>query len=171
MAGEEQVVRVHGTDELRSLADQLREQADGRKRLRQLTTELRRAAKPLATAVKSSVLTIPSNEWNARHGRESLRRNIAKAVTVKVGTRGRKNTGVRVFINPKKMPDGRKGLVKHIEGTPGWTRWRHPVFGRDVWVNQGQNPFFTDAVRPGERLAVEAVDNVLQRVKRDLENG
>lgn len=164
-----QQVRVIGTDELRRLARDLRDEAQGKERLRELTRELRRAARPLAKAAKAAALANPSKGWNAAHGRPSLRAEMSRAVSITAKTKG-KRAGVRVYVNPKRMPSGHKALPKYVEGTVGWTRWRHPVFGNEnVWVQERAHPFFTRAVTPGERNAQRACERVIDRMIRDLE--
>jgi hypothetical protein len=164
------IFKIDGVQQLRSLSRDLKQQADGKRVNRQLVTELRRAVRPMARAAKAGALTLPSKEQNLRRGRPSLRAELSRAVSTQIKTTG-KRAGVRVFVNPKRMPDGKKSLARYMEGVPGWQRWRHPVFGHDVWVRQQPHPFFTSATRPAEREARQAVNNVIDKMKRDLEHG
>lgn len=162
-------VQVYGQSELRDLARDLRRQADGRRRVRELGKELRQAAKPLNVKAKQAARALPSKNQNARRGTPSLRRQIARAVSTNVRLSGNR-AGVKVFIDGKKMPPGKRTLHKYVEATPGWTRWRHPVFGNtDKWVTQRSHPFFTRATASAEARAREAVRDVLNRVADDLE--
>lgn len=166
-------VSVVGADELRALSRALRRQANGRELQKQLRAELREAAKPLVPAVRSAIRSMPSKDESRRRGRPSLRRQMARSVTVQVKTGGR-NAGVSVFMSPKKMPDGKKSLPSYFELRPGYLRLRHPVFGNaEVWVTQRVpvQGYFTRSVHPeGERRAVRAVNAVMERMALQIED-
>ena len=86
-----------------------------------------------------------------------------------VRTTGR-TAGVRVLVDPKKMPDGQKALPEAMEGTK---RWRHPVFRSErnpdpPWVTQEPHPYFfkvVDRLGPASRLAV---NRVLDGITKDI---
>lgn len=79
--------------------------------------------------------------------------------------------GVRVYIDGRKMPSGKRTLPKYVEGVPKWTKWRHPVFGnRDAWVSQRSTPFFARATSTAEHSVKSAVDSVIDRTVKDLEH-
>lgn len=167
-------VRVIGTEQLTRLAADLREQADGSRRVAQLSRELRRAALPLARAARAGARGLPSKGVNASRGRRSLRQALARSVSVQVKTKGKK-ANVSVYTSPKKMADGEKALPAYTEGTKGYHRWRHPVYKRPrkdaPWVSQPATPWFTRAIEPGEHAAVLAAERVIETTARDLENG
>lgn len=169
MARKQEIV-ITGVTEVKDLARELRKHADGKEIRKMMIKEFRRAIKPMAKAAKTGALELPSKGENARRGRPSLRLELSKAVSTQIKLSGR-SAGVRVFVNPKRMPEGKKSLAKHVEGTPGWQIWRHPVFGHDVWVTQEPHPFFTTATRPAEPAAQRAIKNVVDQIQRDLEHG
>jgi hypothetical protein len=77
-------------------------------------------------------------------------------------------------MSPKKMPDGTKGLPGYFERIPGKERLRPPVFGnRDVWVQQRTPPggYFTRGLRGLEDDARDAVQEVIERMAREIEDG
>ena len=162
------VLRVEGLHELEALRRDLLQQADGRHRTLMLRRELREAARPMLLKIRSAVLGTRSRNQNARRGRPSLRMEIAKAATLEVRTA--RHPSVSVFINPRKMPDGKKAMPEYYEGSPPYTRLRHPLFGnRDYWYLQPPHPYFTDEVRDAELRAAKAVDTVINKTARDLE--
>lgn len=64
----------------------------------------------------------------------------------------------------------RRAMAPHArpyEGVTGNTQFRHPVFGRDVWVSQACRPFLRPAVVSEQRHVVDligfAVDRALTR--------
>lgn len=163
-----QLLRVEGLGELEALRRDLLRQAEGRERTLQLRRELRDAARPMLMQVRTSILTTRSMNQNARRGKPSLRQEIAKAATLEVRTV--RHPSVSVFINPRKMPDGKKALPEYYEGSPPYTRWRSPVFGnRDVWVQHPPKPYFTDHTRDAEMRAMKACEKVIDKTARDLE--
>ena len=169
MAPRRQVIQVIGTEELLRLANDLRREADSRERIEELSYQLRRKAQPLARRAKSAALALPSRGQTAREGRRSLRADLAKSVSVTVITKGDR-AGVRVFLSPKKMRSGEKTLPKYAEGLPGWGRWRSPLFGNyDKWYTHKSMPFFNKSMVGAEKDVVEAANEVIDRVERDLE--
>lgn len=166
--------RVTGTDELRELARALRRQADGRTRQRELATGLRGAARPLVPIIRTNIKSLPSRGESKRRGRKSLRTEMAGTVTLEVRTSGR-SAGVSVFINPRKMPDGKKSLPGYFEGVPGKLLLRHPVFKRPdrpaPWVLQSTPSagFFTRSIGPAAERAVREAQAVIERMAREIE--
>jgi hypothetical protein len=169
-----EVARVVGAEDLRRLSRDLRAQADGKERMKQLRKELRGVAKPLVPAIRGAINRLPSKGESRRRGRRPLRKEMARAVTLQVRTSGRQAGGA-VFMNPKRMPDGKKSLPGYFERIPGKTRLRHPVFGdRENWVQNQNVPaggYFTRTVRPVERQAVERAQEVIERMAGEIEDG
>jgi hypothetical protein len=115
--------------------------------------------------------------------RPELRRNILDAAGVIAATarsnaswssripdaisaRVRFGTGsaVQIVVNASKAPHARafEGI-----GQRGGT-FRHPVFGRDIWVEQQQRPFLIPAVRQHEDQAVRGVQSAIDAVFKRL---
>ncbi|MBT2213458.1 hypothetical protein [Actinomadura sp. NEAU-AAG7] len=159
-------------DDLRALSRLLRRQADGKDRLKAMRAELRTAAAPMVPAVRSAIRAIPNSSTTQRsragRRRPTMRASLARAVTLQVRTGG-KRAGVALFMNPRKMPDGLKAMPAYFEGTPGYQRFRHPVFGADVWVTQRPHPYFTRTVRSADRQLTRVVDEIIERIRREVE--
>ena len=161
--------RIQQGQQFRDLSRRLREMEDGKEIAKRLRRELRRAARPMVPAVRAAVLATPSRGDNARRGRDSLRRSIARATQLQVKTSGSR-PGVRVWINPRRMPEGQHNLPAYMEGIKPFDRWRHPVYGdENTWVTQEARPFFYRAIRPYEDGVVEAGDRVLREIAREIE--
>lgn len=173
-------VNVVGQQQLTDLYRELRRQADGRDRVAHLRRELTDAARPLVPLVRQSIAGMPSNNESARRGRTPLRTRLQRSVSIQAKFVG-KNTGVYVFMNPRKMPDKQKALPAYFEKADSkgkYARLRHPVFEQrrvpdTPWVQQQVPPqgYFTWAVRSGDVRAARAVEQVLEQTARQLENG
>lgn len=75
------------------------------------------------------------------------------------------NASVRILVDPKFMPDHEKALPQLMEGV---RRWRHPVYGNDVWVTQTPHPYFFRVVQPlGIKSRVEMAATV-RSIARDV---
>jgi hypothetical protein len=117
----------------------------------ELRPELRRnildAAEVIAAAARSNA------SWSSR---------IPDAIS----TRVRFGTGsaVQIVVNSAKAPHARpfEGIGQRA-GT-----FRHPVFGRDRWVEQQQRPFLVPAVRQHEDAAVRGVQSAIDAVFKRL---
>lgn len=149
----------HGKD-LRRISLELR-RMDDREVLKRFRRELRATAAPLVPAVRASIAAIPVKGPKST----GLRKRLQKATQLQMKTVGRQ-AGIRILVNPAKMPSGQKALPQYMEGAEGHTRWRHPVYGHDVWVTQEPHPYFFKVVRklgPASRVAVNRVVNGITR--------
>ena|SRR5436190_7843283 len=72
----------------------------------------------------------------------------AIGVTTSFSSRG----GVKVRVSATKAPHARA-----LEGVTRDNTFRHPVFGKDVWVEQPTRPFLFPAVRAKRNQAMEAI--------------
>lgn len=163
---------VLGGGELRALALRLRREADGKERVKELHTRLRASAKPLVPGIKSNIRSLPSKRQSKARGRRSLRSEMARSVTLQVKTSGR-GAKISVFMNPRKMPDKKRGLPGYWEVLPRKTVLRHPVFGnRDTWVRQYMPPagYFTRAIGPLESRAIQQIKHVIDDMSRRIED-
>lgn len=151
--------------QLAALAKTLKTTADGKRVLRDLRRELRKAATPMLKSVRTAALGLPSQGENARRGRDSLRRNLARSSRIKTSFSSR-SAGVLVVTGPRGMPSGMQGLPPMVEGL---IPWRHPNWGRDEWVRQAAMPFFYPAVRPHEPQATAAGRRVLDQMTKEIE--
>lgn len=157
--------------ELRTLALQLRREADGKERVKELRTRLRASAKPLVPGIKANIRALPSKRQSRARGRPSLRAEMARTVTLQVKTAGR-GANISVFMNPRKMPNKKKGLPGYWEMLPRKTVLRHPVFGnRNNWVRQYMPPagYFTRAIGPLESRSIQQIKHVIDDMSRRIE--
>lgn len=159
-------ITLEGAAELHRLAERLRKQNEQEvnDRLRRELTDL---ARPLATAVRSSVRATPSKGQSARAGRPSLRSKIARATEVKVRTTRRPT--VQVWVNPKRMPPGESNLPGYLDGVRPFVRWRHLTFGHRPWITQPAHPYFDRATRRAGPAMTRAGERVVERIAREIE--
>lgn len=132
--------------DLRGLMTALKQLEDGKALSAALRKGLRNAADPIKRQVQANA------SWSSR---------IPAAVAV--GTAfSKKRTGVFLRVNSKKAPHARPMENDGSAGT-----FRHPVYGRDVWVTQQARPFFfaeTEQHMPKvEQAALAAVDEAARQ--------
>lgn len=150
----------HGEDLVR-VVRKLKAQ-DSKQVLAQFRKELRSAARPIVPAVRASIRRIPSSRAYSAKG---LRGQLSRATTLEVKTTGRQ-ASVIVRVDGRKMPDKARSVQAYMEGVK--PRWRHPVFGRDVWVQQQPNPYFFAVMRMAGPLGRAAVGKVMDKFTKNL---
>ena len=173
-------MRIEGGERLERLALDLR--AVGRGDLRkELNKELRGVANPIRDDLRSAIqsvnvkgvrgggskqrLAFESASGPKRAKARGLRASIARSVETKVTLSGRR-TGVRIRVNPMKLPPDQRALPRLIDRG----EWRHPVFGnREVWAAQKGSPWFYVTIRPHADLARKKVEAVMGEIRRRLE--
>jgi hypothetical protein len=162
-------LHVTGAAELRRLARQMRgieRRAEIRKRL---AAGLRTPGKEILVAVRTAAVAIPSRGESARRGRMPLGKRLARATQLQVKTSG-DSAGVKLWVNPGKMPDGQRALPAYQEGEDG--PWRHSAFGNSdgEWFTQSPHPFFWPTVEPRlpgfYQAAEEAIDHTADEIER-----
>lgn len=156
---------------LRALSRDLRSAADGKARRKTTMRELKGALNPLVADVRGAIMRIPSRGESARRGRRPLRAELSRSVSKQVRLSGRK-AGVSVFMNPRKMPHGKKAIPQYMEAVPGYTRWRHPVYGprgSEPYVSQSAHPYFSHILPAAQARGRAAVARIVERTARDLE--
>lgn len=123
-------------------------------RLRMVPDELRtktRAA--VRTAASPIVAQAKKNAaWSTR---------IPGAIRVRSQFTG-KNAGVTIRVALRTAPHGR--AFEDLSGKSRNGTFRHPVFGRDRWVNQKTRPFIAPAVRDHREDTLAAVDQAVTTV-------
>ncbi|MFJ4551098.1 hypothetical protein ACIP4X_18035 [Streptomyces sp. NPDC088817] len=147
--------------ELKRIASELRRMNDPELKKR-FSKELREAAKPMVPAVRKAIREIPSKR---RYTASGLRGRMSKAVKLEVRTSG-KDAGVRIRVDGRKMPDKEKSLQSYMEGVK--PRWRHPVFGHDVWVQQPAKPYFFKTVDRLGQQTRQSVNRAIDQVAKDI---
>lgn len=174
-------VSVQGADQLADVARRLRTAGRGDLR-RELLKEIRQQTAPVVADLKAAVMRIDSRATPDRRGARSraahrggrgsasshgLRRTIASAIVVKITTSGF-STGVRIRVNPKKLPADQRSLPKALNRPDGW---RHPVFGnRNSWVTQTGKPYWNETIQPHLPTVRRGVTQTLERFARRLED-
>lgn len=160
-------IAFRDSGDLKRLARDLRDVADGRELRKELTDGLRGVLRPLVPQVRTAYRNAASRGRSGRRG-PPLRTLLAAATRMEVRTAG-KQAGARLRVDGRKMPSGLKSLPQMWEGEK---RWRHPLFGdRDTWIQQPARPVFYRVVSPHADDALRAIDNVLNDVRRKLERG
>jgi hypothetical protein len=119
---------------------------------KELRSELRKRIRSAADVIKTAAQSNAS--WSSR---------IPGAISVRTGF-GR-GSAVRVVVSAKRAPHARafEGITQDGRGT-----FRHPVFGRDVWVEQPTRPFLQPAVRQHQDRVVRDVQDAIDHVLGDL---
>lgn len=170
-------MRVESED-VKALAKDLNGLGDGHM-VKDLHKALRDSAQPIVADIRAAVLAIPSKSVGttaARSARASarfekskakrktlakferkagLRETIARAVKLSVSATG---GNISIKVDPGMLPDGQRGLPEDLEGT---SRWRHPVYGHDVWVTQQAHPFFYGTINKDLHRVESDVDRVV----------
>lgn len=166
---------VKDSGDLKKLNKQLRQMADGKAIKKDLTQGLRNVLKPIVPEIRAAYRAAPSmgHDFMARgsRGREDLRALLSKATRVEVRLAGR-FAGARIRVDGRRMPDRMKSLPRYWEGEDSGSkgRWRHPIYGdRTTWVQQQPRPRFYDIVQRHEARANQAVEQLLDQVRRKLE--
>jgi hypothetical protein len=151
-------------ERLRSLGRALRAEEDGKELRKELVKNLRGALKPAADEAKSAIRSMPAS--GARHAGMSLRREVAKKVSIEVRLSGR-TVGARV--KARKTPALRSftNAPKYLNRKRGW---RHPWFGeRELWYDQmGRPDWFDGPMRAGRSRYRKAVIDAMEATARKI---
>lgn len=155
-------------DDFRNMARVMRQEADGKALRRDMVRNLRIAVTPAVAEVRAAVRALPS-EGGPRDG-ASLRQAVAQQVRPQVRLSGR-SPGVSIKAKKSGMPRGFKNAPKRLNAKGGW---RHPVFGRAVYVHQtvSRPGWFDDTLRRRRGPYRSAVnDAVVQMARRIASRG
>ena len=160
-------ITLRDTGDLKRLARDLRDVADGKELRKELTKGMRDILRPLVPVVRAAYRSQSSKGARHANNRADLRALLAKSVRVEVRTAG-KLAGARIRADGRRMPDRMKSLPAYMEGEK--PRWRHPVFGdRETWVSQPADPVFYRTLAPHTYKARVAADKVIDDIARKLE--
>lgn len=143
--------------QLTALGKRLGAEADGAKLRLELVRNLRIAVAPAVGQIKSGALQIKRADSVAKKSTKkhpvaessiSLGAAIARGVTTQIRLTGRA-AGVAVKAKKSGMPRNFPNAPKRINAK----KFRHRVYGRDVWVDQVGNPgYFDDPLRRDHAL-------------------
>jgi hypothetical protein len=132
---------------------------------RKMRRNIRQAADPAVRDLRRAVMgvEVASTRGGTAPPDNStrLRGRIADAIGVQTTT----NT-VAVRVNGRLVdPTYGSSLVR---GMAGQGRWRHPVFGRDVWTQQQGQPWFYQTMQHHEVAFRRAVEQAMAETAREL---
>lgn len=135
---------------------------DDKEVVKRFRKELRTAARPLVPQVRASIRAIPSKRAYSAKG---LRGTMSRATALEVKTAGRQ-AAVVIRVDGRKMPRGARAVAAYMEGSK--PRWRHPVYGRNTWVQQPAKPYFYKVMARNGPRARSAVGRVLDGISKDI---
>lgn len=121
-----------------------------------IPSEMRQEARPRLK--RSADLVVAEAKRNA-----SWSTRIPDAIRTRAMLAKRKQ-GVTIYVRSAKAPHGR--ALEGV-GTRGNT-FRHPVFGRDKWVEQKKRPFIFPAVVKHSQSVRDAIDEAVAAAARKL---
>lgn len=181
-------LQIEGADQLRELAARL---AGCDKEVRAaLTKGLRAAAKPVVAEIRAEVKgpggrstgsgsaartayrlskskSTRATAAASAERRSGLRATIAAATGSSVTT-GADRTNVTFRMKSSALPPDQRTLGKRWNMAKGW---RHPVFGRDVYVQQTGRPYFDAVIRRNQPLLEAGVREAMAVPERILAAG
>ena len=156
-----------GAVDARNISRILRD-AGARDLQRKMTKAIRASGeRELLPALRAAALALPDVSVARRRDGASARQAIARALMISV-----RQTGIRVTVNRKKMPEGSEALPAAFEkGT-----FRHPVFARGSqtrgewkWVQQTSKKWFRPTVYRHQSGFVVSVREVIEDIISELE--
>ena len=180
-------VQIEGADQIRALAATLN--TAGPELRKAMAGNLRNVAKPIVAEMRAVVKADgggsrgsgararaayrlsrsrsqrPSAAASAEK-RSGLRATIA-AATGSSATTGPDRINLTFRMKSSQLPPEQRVLGK------SWNRpggWRHPVFGRAVWVNQTGRPYFDAVIRANAPLLSAGVEAALVKTVELLQN-
>lgn len=115
--------------------------------IRELRRGIRMAGDDAVRDVKAAIGEVPSS------GRYStgVRAALQAGTRVSISTASPRSAGVRIVTDPRRLPVGKRVLAKSMN----LQSFRHPVYGKDEWVDQPGRPYF-GAVILASRKRMEA---------------
>lgn len=128
-----------------------------------------------AAAAQASVLGDPPGHTmrSVTGPSTGLRRNLAAGVKVSIRT-GReakdgtvKGEGVRVITTGSKLPEDKQPMVKAYMAR----KFRHPVYGKDHWVEQQGKNWFYGPLMKGRDEYQRAVVNAIEEASKAIAEG
>jgi len=165
MAGEI-TVEIQGGEHLKQIVANLKSVGEN-ELAKELKQGIRKAAKPMAPAVRKSIGQIPSKQGGVSRTGGSLRADMQKATKLQIRTT-RSQAGITIRVDGRAMPGRMGALPAYMEGRK--RPWRHPVYGnKNVWVVQPAHGYFYNIV-PELAAEVKAeIDAVATSIARRLQ--
>lgn len=151
----------YSSPELDRVVQAIRGERDGRRLRADLAAGLRKVHEPIRDKARANIMGMPSA--GLKKSGPPLRQSIAREVRSEVRLENDKPTA-RLLAGNGSMPRDFKWAPRRTVANRGW---RHPVFGRDVWVTQyGKRGWFYKPQRDGYKDYREAMLEVI----RDMAN-
>lgn len=154
------ILIVTGEAEFDALIEDMRQWSSSRNVLNAFGDPLETLGKVLELSVKAHVMATASKRQDARRGRRSLRKAIARATEHNKWQHG-EIAGVTIKVDPYAMPMGDRGLPKLYEGLADW---HHPVYDHQPIVSQAPHPYFgpatNNAIRELEKVGEYGIDKI-----------
>lgn len=123
--------------------------------VRVLALALKDVPKELRPRVRSALRKAGQGVRDVAAGNASWSRRIPGALQVRTKFAGSR-PGVYVVASQRVAPHART-----LEGITGTTSFRHPVFGRDVWVAQATRPYLVPAVAARAEASIQELQEAL----------
>lgn len=153
------------SDDLARLSKILKQRADGKELRKELAANLRKASEPARDAARANIMQMPSG--GLPHEGEPLRDAISRRIVTEARLSGR-STGAKVKAKRRGMPR----QFEHAAKRTNREKWRHQVFGKDVWVDQvGRPHWFDDAMKANHAKWKAAVIEAMNETARKIARG
>jgi hypothetical protein len=160
MASDDEVLKVDDK-QLAQLIAALRAEGTGEELTRQLIRDLKEVAAPARDAARAAIESYPSHSVREPH----ITAAISRATQVTVHTGGA-HPGVGVRVSKSGMPRGFSNAPAAFNAT----KWRHPVFGRNVWRDQvGLPGWFDKTMERFKAAANEAAGRAMDAMAKRID--
>lgn len=173
MPTEDLEVRINtdGEKEFRALARRFKEASNGTELNKKLRDKLRDVGRPvqeeLRVAVKNVQVQSKLGGMGKPHYSRMLRARVAGAIRMSVAYKG-----IRFNVLGSAVGPYGAALAKYLDGElPGYSRWRHPVFGSDRWEVQYGSPWFFETIRHHAGDFERACSDAMSEMLREISNG
>jgi hypothetical protein len=134
--------------------------ANKTKELRELIKDLKETAPDLRKEVRGGFREIGQPVVVEARRRASWSRRIPGAISLKIAVSGKK-VAIDLRTSIKKAPHARA-----YENNGQFGVFRHPVFGKDVWVSERARPFLWPAAEPMIKDVNENVGEFIDTVTK-----
>lgn len=160
-------IATDGEKDFRRISNEFGEAANG-KLQRELRKNLYATAMPILNDLKAAVMAVEVTSSKGGMAPPSysrqLRRRVAAALRVTIAY-----GGVRFGAADSQIGPYGAALAKYLDAEiPRYQNWRHPVFGKDIWVVQHGSPWFFETIRRHTDDFEAACFKAISETLRDL---
>jgi hypothetical protein len=128
--------------------------------IRKLIADLGRVPAELRSELRPAIQAAAQEVLQEARSRASWSSRIPGATRIAVRFTG-KAAGASVVVSAARAPHGRP--YEHL-GAAG--TFRHPVYGRDVWVTQRAKPFLFPAAKAKRERVAQEIDRAVEQALR-----